>query len=114
MDRNQLWIFFKVHNNCAIINHCHHHRGFHDDDDDFQEGGLMGLHYTSVNATLGNITTTTTTSKTVLEDIEGVRNLKYLWNIYIVAQNIIIESQNLKVMVSSLSWLLLGLKTNQN
>ena len=73
--------FFKVHNNCAIINHCHHHRGFHDDDDDdddVQEGGLMGLHYTSVNATLGNITTTTTTSKTVLEDIEGVRNLKYL------------------------------------
>ena len=69
--------FFKVHNNCAIINHCHHHRGFHDDDD-VQEGGLMGLHYTSVNATLGNITTTTTTSKTVLEDIEGVRNLKYL------------------------------------
>ena len=34
-------------------------------------------------------------------------------NIYVVAQNIIIESQNLKVMVSSLSWLL-GLKTNQN
>jgi len=37
-----------------------------------QEGGFMGLHYTSVNLTMvGNVSTTTTS--TTLEDIEGVR-----------------------------------------
>jgi len=36
-----------------------------------QEGGLMGLHYTRLNETVANITTTTT-SKTV-EGLEGVR-----------------------------------------
>ena len=52
-------------------NHHHHHPHHHHHHHHWQEGGLMGLHYTSVNETLGNITTTTT-SKTV-EGLEGVR-----------------------------------------
>ena len=52
--------------------HHHHHHHHHQVPHQYcQEGGLMGLHYTSVNETLGNITTTTT-SKTV-EGLEGVR-----------------------------------------
>ena len=45
-----------------------------------QEGGFMGLHYTSVNLTMvGNVSTTTTS--TTLEDIEGVRSVKvFLWS----------------------------------
>ena len=45
--------------------------------ENYQEGGLMGLHYTRLNETVANITTTTT-SKTV-EGLEGVRMMMQLW-----------------------------------
>ena len=48
-----------------------------------QEGGLMGLHYTSVNLTMiGNVSTTTTS--TTLEDIEGVRSVRVYCGLLVV------------------------------
>ena len=48
-----------------------------------QEGGFMGLHYTSVNLTMiGNVSTTTTS--TTLEDIEGVRSVRVYCGLLVV------------------------------
>ena len=54
-----------------------------------QEGGFMGLHYTSVNLTMvGNVSTTTTS--TTLEDIEGVRSVRVYCGLLVVVIVIVV------------------------